>query len=108
MGDQIAQMRQTIDTGTFEFTLVTKRVLINTDAKVALSGWVPYELESLTQEIQYNLQTLGYEVGNTDGEFTKATALAVIRFENDYGLELNGRPTPELARIISATMSAVR
>jgi hypothetical protein len=108
MGDRIDQLRSMIDTGMFEFTLITTRVLVNTDARAALSGNVPYDRTSLVQEIQYNLQALGYAVDNTEGELTKGTAVAIIRYQDDYRLELTGRPTPELARIMSATMSATR
>ena len=108
MGPRINQLRNMVDSGVFEFTLITKRVLINTDAREALSGNVSYEPKLLTQEIQYNLAELGYDPAETDGELSRETIVAIVRFERDYQLEPTGRPTPELARIISATMSAIR
>lgn len=108
MGPRINQLRTMVDSGVFEFTLITKRVLINTDARAALSGNVSYEPKLLTQEIQSNLKVLGYDPGDIDGELSRATIAAIIRFQRDYQLALTGRPTAELARIISATLSAIR
>jgi len=108
MGPRINQLRTMVDSGVFEFTLITKRVLINTDAREALSGNVAYKPELLTQEIQSNLKLLGYDPGEIDGQLSRETIVAIVRFERDYQLALTGRPTPELARIISATLSAIR
>ena len=108
LGPRINQLRTMVDSGVFEFTLITKRVLVNTDAREALSGNVVYKPELLTQEIQYNLAELGYDPGEADGQLSRETIAAIIGFERDYQLELTGRPTQELARIISAVLSATR
>jgi hypothetical protein len=108
MGSRINQLRNMVDSGVFEFTQITKRVLVNADAREALSGNVGYEPELLTQEIQSNLKLLGYDPGEIDGELSRETIVAIVRFERDYQLAPTGRPTPQLARIISATLSAIR
>ncbi len=40
--------------------------------------------------IQAQLNALGYNVGSADGDFGEATALAVVKFQNDRGLEDDG------------------
>ena len=108
MGPRIAKMRNMVESGVFEFTQITKRVLVNTDAREALTGKVEYEPKLLIQEIQSNLSILGYYLGRFDGELSSETIAAIIRYQRDYELALTGTPTPILARIISATLSAVR
>lgn len=108
MGPRIEQLRNMVDSGVFEFTQITKRVIVNADAREALSGNVEYEPKLLIQEIQWNLKTLGYDPGEIGGELSRETIVAIVRFERDYQLAPTGRPTPQLARIISATLSAIR
>ena len=40
--------------------------------------------------IQAQLNALGYNVGSADGDFGESTALAVVKFQNDRGLEDDG------------------
>jgi peptidoglycan hydrolase-like protein with peptidoglycan-binding domain len=61
--------------------------------------------DELTQIIQRDLVTLGYDPGNTDGEATVATVVAISKFQAENGLEVTGEATPQLAGIIKAALS---
>ncbi len=61
--------------------------------------------DALTQIIQRDLVTLGYEPGNTDGEATVETAIAISKFQAENDLEVTGEATPQLAGIIKAAIS---
>jgi peptidoglycan hydrolase-like protein with peptidoglycan-binding domain len=60
--------------------------------------------DELTQMIQKDLVTLGYEPGNTDGEATVQTAVAISKFQAEHDLEVTGEATPQLAGVIKATI----
>jgi peptidoglycan hydrolase-like protein with peptidoglycan-binding domain len=59
----------------------------------------------LTQIIQQDLVTLGYEPGSTDGEGTVATAIAISKFQAEHELEVTGEASPQLAGVIKAAIS---
>jgi peptidoglycan hydrolase-like protein with peptidoglycan-binding domain len=61
--------------------------------------------DALTQIIQRDLVTLGYDPGSTDGEATVATASAISKFQSENGLEVTGEASPQLAGIIKAALS---
>ncbi|MGD2168602.1 MAG: peptidoglycan-binding domain-containing protein [Gammaproteobacteria bacterium] len=61
--------------------------------------------DALTQIIQQDLATLGYDPGNTDGEESVETAVAISKFQAENGLEVTGKATPQLAGVIKATIS---
>jgi peptidoglycan hydrolase-like protein with peptidoglycan-binding domain len=58
--------------------------------------------DELAQIIQRDLITLGYEPGNTDGEVSVETVIAISKFQAENDLEVTGEPTPRLAGIIKA------
>lgn len=58
--------------------------------------------DELTQMIQEDLVTLGYDPGNTDGEGTVQTAVAISKFQAEHDLEVTGEATPQLAGVIKA------
>lgn len=60
------------------------------------------QADALTQIIQQDLAALGYDPGNTDGEASVATAIAISKFESEHNLEVTGEATPQLAGIIKA------
>lgn len=72
----------------------------------ASSGSVVSTEPNLVQIIQRHLATLGYEPGNTDGELTKATVVAISKFEATNGMEVTGQATPQLAGILAAAVDA--
>lgn len=61
--------------------------------------------DDLTAIIQNDLAALGYETGNTDGELSMETVIAISKFQSENGLEVTGEPTPQLAGIIKANSS---
>ncbi len=107
MGGQLESMERMANSGTFEFATITKRIMVNTDVTTPSDFYDPEKPEALTQEIQYSLKTLGYDPGNFDGNLSKSTIAAIISFQRDYEMELTGKPTPALARILSAAISAL-
>lgn len=60
--------------------------------------------DDLTQLIQTDLVALGYEPGNTSGEPTTATIVAISKFQADNDLEITGTASPQLAGVIKATL----
>ncbi len=62
----------------------------------------PAHADDLTQMVQQDLVALGYDTGTVDGEMTTKTAVAVVRFQAEQGLEVTGEITPQLAGILKA------
>ncbi len=60
--------------------------------------------DKLTEIIQKDLATLGYEPGNTEGEMTTATAIAISKFQAENSLEVTGEPSPQLAGVIKSRL----
>ena len=62
--------------------------------------------DELTQIIQKDLAALGYEPGNTRGEMTTETAVAISKFQAENNLDVTGVATPQLAGIIKARLKS--
>ncbi|XOV83513.1 MAG: peptidoglycan-binding domain-containing protein [bacterium] len=60
--------------------------------------------DKLTEIIQKDLAALGYEPGNTTGEMTTATAIAISKFQAENGLEVTGEPSPQLAGVVKSKL----
>lgn len=60
--------------------------------------------DDLTQLIQQDLATLGYEPGNTDGELTTKTVVAISKFQAEHDLDVTGEVSPQLAGVIKAAI----
>ena len=60
--------------------------------------------DDLTKMIQQDLVALGYDPGNTDGEATTPTIVAISKFQAENNLEVTGEATPQLAGIIKAKL----
>jgi peptidoglycan hydrolase-like protein with peptidoglycan-binding domain len=61
--------------------------------------------DELTQIIQQDLATLGYDPGNTDGEASVATVVAISKFQAEHDLDVTGEASPQLAGVIKAAIS---
>jgi hypothetical protein len=61
--------------------------------------------DELTQIVQQDLTTLGYNTGGTDGTSTTKTIIAVSKFQSEHNMEVTGEITPQLAGIIKASIS---
>lgn len=62
--------------------------------------------DELTQIIQNDLVMLGYDPGNTDGEATTQTIVAISKFQAENNMDVTGEPTPQLAGVIKAKLKA--
>lgn len=58
--------------------------------------------DDLTRMVQTDLVTLGYDPGNTDGEATTQTIVAISKFQAEHDLAVTGEVTPQLAGVIKA------
>lgn len=61
--------------------------------------------DELTQIVQEDLTSLGYDTGGVTGTATTKTIIAVSRFQAEHNLEVTGEITPQLAGVIKAAMS---
>lgn len=61
--------------------------------------------DELTQIVQQDLTTLGYDTGGTDGTASTMTMIAVSTFQSEHDLEVTGEITPQLAGVIKAEIS---
>lgn len=68
------------------------------------------ELQSadLTQMVQLHLQALGYDPGNTSGDMTMETTIAISQFQAENDLEVTGEVSPQLAGVLSAEVDRRR
>lgn len=57
-------------------------------------------------EIQSGLNSLGYSAGPNDGIYGPKTRGAIERYQQDYGLSVNGQPSAELAQHIRSNVDA--
>jgi peptidoglycan hydrolase-like protein with peptidoglycan-binding domain len=71
-----------------------------------LGAWLTAShADELTQRVQNDLVALGYQPGNTSGEVTTDTTVAIAKFQAEHGLEVNGQVSPVLAGILEAEIS---
>lgn len=61
--------------------------------------------DELTQIVQQDLTSLGYDTGGVDGQASTKTIIAVSRFQSEHGLEVTGEITPQLAGVIKAAIT---
>lgn len=62
--------------------------------------------DEMTQVIQQDLTTLGYDTGPADGEMSTKTVIAISKFQSEHGLEVTGEATPQLVGIIKASIDS--
>ena len=60
--------------------------------------------DELTKVIQQDLVTLGYDPGNTDGEASTKTLVAISKFQAENNLDVTGEASPQLAGIIKSAI----
>mgnify|MGYP003664718416 FL=1 len=61
--------------------------------------------DELTQIVQQDLITLGYDPGAADGAASTKTIIAVSKFQAEHNMEVTGEITPQLAGVIQAAIS---
>jgi hypothetical protein len=64
--------------------------------------------DDLTQSVQMHLQALGYDPGNTDGDLSTNTIIAISQFQAEKGMEVTGEVTPQLLGILGAAVDMRR
>jgi peptidoglycan hydrolase-like protein with peptidoglycan-binding domain len=70
-----------------------------------LSCSFPLAADELTEIIQRDLTTLGYDTGGVTGELSTKTIIAISKFQTEHELEVTGEPSPQLAGVIKAQLS---
>ena len=60
--------------------------------------------DELTEIVQKDLIALGFDPGRIDGEMTTETAIAISQFQAQNNLEVTGKPSPQLAGIMKASL----
>jgi hypothetical protein len=60
--------------------------------------------DELTQMVQQDLATLGYDPGDANGELTTKTIVAISKFQAEHNLEVTGEVTPQLVGIVKAAI----
>jgi peptidoglycan hydrolase-like protein with peptidoglycan-binding domain len=65
----------------------------------------PAHCDELTQMVQADLITLGYDPGEANGEASTKTIIAVAKFQTEHNLEPTGQITPQLAGVIQAAIT---
>jgi peptidoglycan hydrolase-like protein with peptidoglycan-binding domain len=115
-GSQIAMLRKMVDSGEMDMVTRVRAIRVNT----GLGKAVPTAAQSrpapsttpsstgdpLVQSIQRDLVTLGYDPGNTRGELSTPTVVAISKFQAENNLEVTGDATPQLAGILAAKRDA--
>jgi hypothetical protein len=64
--------------------------------------------DDLTQMVQKHLDALGYDTGNTSGEMSLETTIAISQFQAERGLEVTGEVSPQLVGLLSAEVDKRR
>jgi len=62
--------------------------------------------DDLLQTVQKHLHALGYDVGNTAGDESFMTTIAISQFQAEKGIEVTGEVTPQLIGILSAEVDS--
>lgn len=106
MGDKMQQMRNMANGGAVEFELITTGIVINPDFSAPETGMAAMMEPNLVQIIQRHLVALGYDPGNTTGDLTKQTVVAITKFEAAKGMPVTGQATPQLAGVLAAAVDA--
>lgn len=63
---------------------------------------------NVTESVQRHLQALGYDVGDTNGEMSMETTIAISTFQAEKGMQVTGEVTPQLLGILSAEVDSRR
>jgi hypothetical protein len=78
------------------------------DSPTALAGPTSADLttDNLLQSVQLHLEALGISPGNTDGEASLQTAIAISQFQAEKGLEVTGEASPVLLGVLAAEVDS--
>lgn len=112
MGSQLETVRSMANDGKLCNTQVIEAVFVNPDLKALYSAGpidgvvMPTTAGEgiLVQRIQLDLVILGYEPGNTTGELTTGTVIAISQYQAERDMDVTGEATQELAETITAEL----
>lgn len=62
--------------------------------------------DNITQSVQKHLQALGYAPGNTAGQLSTDTVIAISQFQAEKGMEVTGEVSPQLLGILAAEVDS--
>lgn len=129
MGPQIEMMRKMTSGGGFQTEVVVNSITVNpavtapdgtpcpsnsvkqvaptttenqNAGSYAESSTAQIMNRGMTEMIQRDLATLGYDVGPATGEMNTRTAVAISQFQAENNMEVTGTVSPQLAGILSA------
>jgi peptidoglycan hydrolase-like protein with peptidoglycan-binding domain len=116
-GSQIAMLRKMVDSGEMDMVTKVRAIRVNTGLGKAVSAAAPSQStvsaaapssagDPLVQSIQRDLVALGYDPGNTHGELSTPTVVAISKFQAENNLDVTGEATPQLAGILAAKRDA--
>ncbi len=64
--------------------------------------------DELVKQIQQDLNALGYDAGTADGQVGVKTQMAIGKFQQTYGLAVDGKPSVSVAIAISEAKAATQ
>jgi hypothetical protein len=112
LGGQMEMLRNMTDDGVLEHTQIVEEIYVNPDLAELFrvnpdgaAGTVVVEAANegnLVQRIQRDLETLGYDPGEINGELMTETVVAISQFQAERSLTVNGEATEQLAAAIAA------
>jgi peptidoglycan hydrolase-like protein with peptidoglycan-binding domain len=70
----------------------------------ALSAPDSASADELAKMAQQELLTLGYDPGNSHGEVTPQTVMAISKFQAEHGMEVTGEVSPQLVGALRAAV----
>jgi hypothetical protein len=62
--------------------------------------------DNMVQSVQNHLEFLGYSAGNTTGELSTDTIIAISQFQAEMGVEVTGEVSPQLLGLLAAEVDA--
>jgi len=112
MGSQLETVRSMANDGAMCHSQVIEAVFVNPDLKALYSAGpmdgvvMPTTAKegNLVQRIQLDLVILGYEPGNTTGELTTGTVIAISQYQAERDMDVTGEATQELAEALTAEL----
>jgi peptidoglycan hydrolase-like protein with peptidoglycan-binding domain len=72
---------------------------------LALSIAITASADELGQMAQQDLVTLGYDPGNTDGNVTTQTVIAISKFQAEHDMAVTGEVSPQLIGALRAAIN---
>jgi len=62
--------------------------------------------DNMTQSVQNHLAALGYDPGNTNGDVSIETIIAISEFQAENGMKVTGEVTPQLLGVLGARVDS--